>query len=334
MAHPADTGPQAPGAFAHGRLSPDDADRLATMFRPSWELDDAPFTGPGTLEPSEIRALQGGGVHADVRETAQSTAYSSNGSHALPAAQPSHEPEDSVVIDRSITAQDLAPPPGPRPVPMKGTGTILGMAAPAPQAAPPPAQAVAQAPPPAPIQSKPPPVPSRPPPSQRPKAPQFTVGPPTPAKAKPVSIDLEVGYPKKSRTPLYAALGGAGVLVLGLIVWGVSSSGSNDKAAAPVPTATATVEDKAASIPPPPPATTTQAAAAPTVAAAPPPATTTAAPAPVPVPIPQTPVAALPMAAPVPTHAPAAYTPPRSYGAPAARPAGRGKATIVRDVPF
>jgi hypothetical protein len=51
------------------------------------------------------------------------------------------------------------------------------------------------------------------------------------------------------------------------------------------------------------------------------------------VPIPQTPVAALPTAAPVPTHAPAAYTPPRSYGAPAARPAGR-KATIVRDVPF
>ncbi|HEY6460190.1 MAG TPA: hypothetical protein VIY73_08560 [Polyangiaceae bacterium] len=329
MAHPADTGPKAPGAFAHGRLSPDDADRLATMFRPSWELDDAPFTGPGTLEPSEMRALQGGGVHADVRETAQSTAYASNGSHALPAAQPSHEPEDSVVIDRSITAQDIAPPPGPRPVPVKATGTILGMAAPPPpQAAPQPAPAVAQAPP-------PPPVPSRPPPSQRPKAPQFTVGPPTPPKAKPVAIDLDVSYPKKSRTPLYAALGGAGALVVGLIVWGVSSSGSSDKAAEPVPAMTATVEDKAASIPPPPPATATatQATAATTVAAAPPPATTTAPPAPAPVPIPQTPVGARPTAAPVPTHAPAAYTPPRSYGAPAAHPAGK-KATIVRDVPF
>lgn len=338
MAHPADTGSKAQGAFAAGRLSPEDADRLAAMFRPSWELDDAPFTGPGSLEPSEVRALQGGGVHADVRAAAQNAAYASNGAHAVPAPQASHEPENSVVIDRSITAEDIAQAPPAKPVAVKpiGTGTMLGMAAPpAPQAAPQPVPAVPQAPPPPPVSAKPPPPTSvkPPPPSQRPKAPQFTVGPPTAARPKAVSVDLDVGYPKKSRTPLYAGLGGVAVLVIGGIIWAASSSGSGEKAATPVPTATQTVEDKAAAIPPPPPAT--QAATAATTVTAPPPATTTvaAAPPPAPAPIPQAPVTALPAAAPLPTHAAAA---PRSYGggAPAGRPAGKGKATIVRDVPF
>src|SRR5260370_25874312 len=76
-------------------LRPEDFEQLAAAFRPSWELDEAPFTGPGALSPGDLRALQGGGTHADVRATAQLT----NGSHAPPKATVSHEPENSVVID-------------------------------------------------------------------------------------------------------------------------------------------------------------------------------------------------------------------------------------------
>ena len=67
MAHPADPAVKAPATFANARLTPEEADRLAAMFRPSWEFDDAPFTGAASLSPSEIQALQGGGVRADVR---------------------------------------------------------------------------------------------------------------------------------------------------------------------------------------------------------------------------------------------------------------------------
>jgi len=57
-----DLAPLPPGDFE--RL-----ERLATAFRASWELDDAPFTGAGSLSPADVRALQGGGTHAEVRAT-------------------------------------------------------------------------------------------------------------------------------------------------------------------------------------------------------------------------------------------------------------------------
>ena len=93
-------------AFAGGRLSPDDLDQLAAAFRPSWEFDEAPFTGAGTMSPADLHALQGGGgTHADIRAVAQAAAAPAiNGAHAPPKPAASHEPEDSVIIDRSITA--------------------------------------------------------------------------------------------------------------------------------------------------------------------------------------------------------------------------------------
>ena len=329
MAHPADF---APKALAAGRpFSPEEADRLASTFRPSWELDDAPFTGAGNLSDGDLRALQGGGgTHADVR----AVAHASNGAHAPPAPTQSHEPENSVIIDRTITADA----PSPKPAAAKAAGvTMLGMAPPivpqailqvAPQPAPqaPPAAAPHLARPPTPV-------------SQRPAAPAFNVPPPVvkAARAKPVSVDLEESYPKKSRTGLWVGLGLGGVAAIGLVVWMVTSSGSSEKAAQPAPTATRAADDKLSAVPPPPPPTT--AAAAATTADTPPPATTAAPTAPPPTatatPIPTTPVAALPQAAP--TRA-ATFQPRPSYGgsAPAARPAGKPKGgqTIVRDVPF
>jgi hypothetical protein len=330
MAHPADIAPKGPAAFAGGRLSPEEAERLASTFRPSWELDDAPFTGPGALSEGDLRALQGGGTHADVRAAAQalgSSAHASNGAHAPPAPTQSHEPENSVIIDRSITA-DAAPA---KAVAKPAGTTMLGMPSPvvaqaAPQAAPQPAPQ----PPPAPVQQAPL---SRPPTPMRPLAPAFNVSPPSVRpRPKPVSVDLEESYPKKSKTGLWVGLGIGGMAVMGLVVWLVASPGSSEKAAQPAPTATK-APDKLSAVPPPPPPTTAAAAAT----ADPPPATAAAAaPAPTPTaaPIPTTPVTALPQAAP--THAPV-FQPRPSYGgaAPAARPAGKPKGqTIVRDVPF
>ncbi|MGD0525780.1 MAG: hypothetical protein ABSE49_11585 [Polyangiaceae bacterium] len=337
MAHPADIAPKTPAAFASGRLSPEEAERLAATFRPSWELDDAPFTGPGTMSEADATALQGGGVHADIRAVAQAghgvSSYASNGAHPAPPPTQSHEPENSVIIDRTITA-DATPAPSPKPVAAArpAGSTILGMA-PAPQPASVPPQAAAPAP-----------VLARPPTPGRPVAPAFNMsGPAAKPRPKPAAaVDLDEGYPKKQgKTGLWVGLGVGGVAVLGLVIWLVASSGGPDKAAAaqPEPTATATkaADDKLSAIPPPPPATTAAAAAptadtppAPTVAATTPPAATVTAP------IPTTPVTALPQAAPA-RPAPVVQARP-SYGgsAPAARPAGkpRNGQTIVRDVPF
>ena len=95
------------GAFAGGRLTADEFDQLAAAFRPSWEFDEAPFVGAGTMSPTDLHALQGGGgTHADIRAAAQAAAPLVNGAHApAEAGGPAHEPEDSVIIDRSVTAR-------------------------------------------------------------------------------------------------------------------------------------------------------------------------------------------------------------------------------------
>lgn len=329
MAHPADPAVKAP-AFANARLTPEEADRLAAMFRPSWEFDDAPFTGAGSLSPSEIQALQGGGVRADVRAAAATAVAppATNGTHAATLA---HEPENSVVIDRSITAADL-PPNAAQPVgpPKPGGKTIMGGLQ-APLAPPPAPEPVAAppAPPPAPAASKPL--------SQRPAAPDFRVGPPvsrSPASIRQaIQIDEPVSYPRKSRKGLFIGAGVAALVLVGVGIYATSSGG--DK---PVPGAATTTAaekpttDKLSAVPPPP-ATTT---ADPTPPAPPPPPVQTAAPAPPP-PTPVAPVTALPVAPTPPPPPPQphyAAAPPRP--APAAAPPRPKKSgqTIVRDVPF
>jgi hypothetical protein len=334
MASPADPAPKAPAAFANARLSLDDAERLAATFRPSWELDDAPFTGAGSLSPSDLQALQGGGTHADVRAVA---AHGSNGTHApaTPAAA-GHEVDDSVIIDRSITAEDIAPQ-GPG---VKVGATMMGMPSPQLQQQPPVAQApvhlAPQAAPQAPLQTAP-----RAPITRRPAAPSFNVSPPVQARARPVSVDLEPGFPRKSKAGLFVGVAAAAAILIGGAVWLIASPGSSEKVA-PIPTVNKPLEDKLSSVPPPPPETAAQAQPAPTATTAAPPPATTAAAAP-PTPIPTTPVTALPQAttaAPAPTRPVTAAAAPRpNYGSapatPAPRPAARKPGqTIVRDVPF
>ena len=158
---------KASAGFTPGRLSAEDADRLASMFRPSWDLDEAPFVGPGTLAEGELRALSGGGVRPDVRAAA-ATALGAGGHEGASAG---HEPENSVIIDRSITADGLGASHGQRAA--MGKTMVGGMKAP-------PAQAAQAAP------QEEPPRSSRP--SQRPAAPAFDIKPPSvrPRRAAPV----------------------------------------------------------------------------------------------------------------------------------------------------
>ena len=51
----------------------DDLERLAASFRPSWELDDAPFTGAAAFSAAEVRALQNGEARQAVRKTLASS---------------------------------------------------------------------------------------------------------------------------------------------------------------------------------------------------------------------------------------------------------------------
>ncbi len=53
-----------------GKLSPEDAERLASTFRPIWDLDDAPFAQGSALSAADIDALAGGaGVSPSIRGT-------------------------------------------------------------------------------------------------------------------------------------------------------------------------------------------------------------------------------------------------------------------------
>ena len=306
MAYPGEpSGPATKGlgALAGGRLTADEFDQLAAAFRPSWEFDEAPFAGVGSMSPSDLQALQsGGGTHADVRAVAQATATAAtglvNGAHAPPRpAAPAHEPADSVIIDRSVPAADIAPPPPsvqPRPQ----------MAAPV--------------------------VPARAPASPDRLAQTRIIHRPAPVPAPRESTGSFDARALRSRRPLWIGLGVGGVALVAVGIW--AASGSAQAPAPPVPAALVkTVQAAAPDIPPPPPEAT------PAPAAPPPKTVPISALAQVPAPVvapPPPQAAARPVAAPV---APAPAPAPRPAVAPTPKPAARPKAgagTIVHDVPF
>ncbi len=310
MAYPGNP-PKGPAGFEKAPLTPDDFERLATAFRPSWELDEAPFTGAGALSTADIRALQGGGTHADVRATAQQAV--SNGSHAPPKpAVAVDEPATKVIIDPAVRrarircARSYAravcarAPQGHRL--RRAVDCGLGPCAERPGAV---RRELGAA-------------------SSR----VITVRPPRPR--------VETGptfEPPGSKKGLWIGVGAAALALIGGVVWLASSGGSDKPVAAPQPAET--VQEKVQpSIPPPPP----EAVAAtpkpqPTPAPAPPtPPVVAATSLPQAPPLPATPppshaaVAAAPAPHPVASPPPA---PPKP--ATASRPKGP---TIVRDVPF
>ncbi|HTB72883.1 MAG TPA: hypothetical protein VK762_06550 [Polyangiaceae bacterium] len=343
MAYPGDpSGPAAKGSssFAGGRLSPDDLDQLAAAFRPSWEFDEAPFVGAGTMSPGDLHALQGGGgTHADIRAVAQAAAAPAiNGAHAPPKpAVASHEPEDSVIIDRSITAAALTPPQAPPPQAPPHQAPL-----PPPPAAE-PVRPVSVAPPPA---VAPMAAPVLAPMAPSPVAVQAPRSADRLAQTRIVRRSVQVPVPRestgsfdaralgRSKRPLWIGLGAGAVVLVAVGIWATSGSSSE----APAPAAPAkTVQAAAPDIPPPPPETT------PEPPPAPPPKTVSvmalpqvaAPPVVTPASLPQAPAA---RPAPPPAAAPPPAPVPHPAAAPAAKPAAHpkpaGGGTIVHDVPF
>jgi hypothetical protein len=310
MAYPGDpSGPPSRGgtSFVAGRLTPDDFEQLAAAFRPSWEFDEAPFTGPGSMSPSELHALQGGGgTHADVRVAAPLT----NGVHGHAIPKPTAataELQDSVIVDRALTTADIplpvsAPAPTPAPTPF---GPPVSVPAPALVA------------------------PARPASPDRLAQTRIVQ---RPVAVIPLSRDstgsFDVG--KGSKRSLWIAIG-VGVFALGGIgIWQLS--GSPNAAAPPAPTVVAT---PAPTRPPPdiPPPPETTAATPPSPVAQVPKTVPVSALAQVPTPVqtsaPPARTAVAPSPPPAPAPRPVAPAP-----KPAARPKAGGGATIVHDVPF
>jgi hypothetical protein len=339
MAYPGDLSnpvAKSSGAARTARLTPDDFEQLAAAFRPSWELDDAPFTGAGTMAPADLRALQsGGGTHADVRDAAHAGLAPAPAAHAPMAQVPA--PVAAAVVAPAPVVPAPAPvvpgngaqlAPGTArahdPVPRSGGSGITAADIAAAGPLPPPAA-------PTPLG---PPVVARPPPSADrlaktrivPRAPPAVPAP----KESTGSFDLgRSPFGRRSKGPLWIGAGVGAVALAAAGIW-AATGGSETKTPPPPPVLVRTAEPPAPAIPPPPPETTA------TVVAPPPKVTPVAAPPPAPPPVQAAPP---PVVVQRPVVAPAAPPPARPvYVAPAApRPAPRpkgGNSTIVHDVPF
>lgn len=228
-----------PDGFEASGLSPDQAERLSAEFKPSWELDDAPNAHPIHAVAHENGSY--GSPQLDARHAAGDAARTV-APHAPPPRVETHEPEVSVIIDRSITAaeMDLQRAPAPRPAAVAQPAVVAAFPAP-----------VASAPRVAPV--------LRPP------------------RSPDESIELPASL-KKSNKGLFLGLGVAAIAaVLVLVVHGATTSSSDaPTAAAPTTAPTTTAEAaraaaaspippppaQAATIPPPPPAAVAQAAPA------------------------------------------------------------------------
>jgi len=278
-----------------GKLSPEEAERLAATFRPVWELDDAPFAQGSSLSAAEIDALAGGaGIAPSVRGTQQQQDDQQAGIHEIktqvsppPRVPAPDEPKVEIAVEI-----DVQPDPTPAPV----------------HVAPAQPQAATQ-------------------PRRSPAAPPAPVIP-----IKDVGASGEFVPVKKSNTGIILAA--VGVVALVVVIFGVKSlmGGSPKSSTAATATAEPTHAEPTATIPPPPPdtaalappqTTTTTAVAEP----APPPATTHEAPA-----APETHVAVQPP--PPATHHTAAAPATTHVAASGGHHAHGGHTAIVRDNPF
>lgn len=318
------------GGFARGKLSSEEAERLAATFKPCWaSLEEA---GQGT---DAVRAPRAG---TQIGLAPPPSAYATNGSHAPPPPTPSHEPESSIIIDRGAgSAETQSPGTSAAPTGRQGpNGTLILRPSSAPGFRAPAARDAWQ--------------------KGGPAQQQFGAL----ARPRAASVDFDEAYPRPSRKGLWIGMGAVAVVLVGIGIWAASNVGGPDTQPAPIPVKP--VQDKtAATVLPPLPEMAAKPQplpiAPPPTAAAPPPAPpppVAAPPAAVPPavvspPLPVTPpVAAAPPplpATPVPTPAPTpppvrvtAAPAPRPYYAPPVRtPPPRpktGNQSIVRDVPF
>jgi hypothetical protein len=232
-----------------GKLSPEDAERLASSFRPIWDLDDAPFAQGSALSAADIDALAGGaGVSPSIRGTQHTQVVSS----AAPAAM---DAKTDITIPRPSVPGHVPAVDAPKvEIAVELDTADLVTATPAP-VVPAVAQARSQSAPPA--------------------AAATMRKPYTPPSAPPQSINMrdadassDLAPVKKSNTGII--IGAAAVVaIIGAIV--VVKAMSGDKTQSDAKTSTSqTNHEEGTHIPPPPEVAATQeATAAPTQTAAP-----------------------------------------------------------------
>lgn len=323
------------GGTAAKELTAEDFERLATIFRPSWKLDDAPFTAGASFSQDQVRALQG--------------RASANGAHVSPIVVLEDAPITAPARTRpppsAAAGQDVAGPSQPREagaVALPGTRTTTSSwpprgaeASPASPVVDPAALPPAQRPTvpswtaegaPSTRPSPPPDVPSWTEDGRSPFSPPAIIPAGAWATAKSGARTAILRRGPRSQKPMWLGLGAA-VVIAGVGIWIWTSSG-------PAPSPTPFVPPEAKTVAQVPVAQTV--APAPSVAAS---VSAIASAVPEPPPKqeepPPTPVMISPPPAPKPTPEPVnappvAVSPPPK---PAVRPRPAAQ-TIVHDVPF
>ncbi len=303
-------------------LSAEDAERAAEAFVPLWQLDDAPFAAGAKLGEDDLRSLAGPLTaplalqHAPppVIRAATSAAGSTDSS-----VDPRHELATRATVKMTPVPAALHQPSPAHPTEPELPSVIVAEPEPVLPAAPVSAGPISAQPISAqPISAQPasePPAPARKtdPPARR--APPLAATQPMSGLVSLATspAPTAVYALPRSRTPMLVGIGGAGVVILGIVIYLASGSSASDasKSTTAVTAPTTHGTQPTVNIPPPPPID--EAPPAPTATA-----TATAI-----VPPPQRlpPVAAQP-ATPTPTSVPvttpAVYTPPTA--APAQTP--------------
>ena len=90
-------------------VSPEDAERLAERFKPSWELDDAPFTAPEQV--GELQALAQPVAPEAASAVAEGAAFSVPAAPLLPGSLAGPSP-----VAAAVTATPAIPEPSVAPI--------------------------------------------------------------------------------------------------------------------------------------------------------------------------------------------------------------------------
>jgi hypothetical protein len=93
---------------AGGEISPEDAERFAAAFRPSWELDDAPFTQAPAVAKEDLLSLS-----ADANTLVDAARPDEPFGPAPSTSQPAANP---LVNTQPLAAKPPQKPPPPKPV--------------------------------------------------------------------------------------------------------------------------------------------------------------------------------------------------------------------------
>lgn len=220
-----------------GQLTPEDAERFAALFKPIWELDDAPFaqTIPGALTSKDMQHLGRAGVHPDLQLASNGTAAAA-GPHAPPPAHHAPPDDGSILLDVEPDPT-LTPPPAQArpPVPEHVQQAVHAQLQQGMHQQPMQQQMQQQ-------QMQ-----------QAPAARQRRSAPPAVVRARLSGESGDFVPAKKSNAGLFVGIGVVALLAAGGIAYKVVGSNKTDETQVTKPAATTPVTREEPRIPPPPP---------------------------------------------------------------------------------